>query len=193
MIRRPGGGARVAEGVPWSLCQGDVHENINNLVAGPKPQGGTTKKIWTLAKMGWNRELLKSGIALLRQASWSTICVEHCHVPTSKLKWLHPRYSKETLIVRSGLVSLSSLVTLSEDERKINKVKAGLARLFRKRPRQVGGIHMFRKSLFDLAHKKRKAGQVMASNMYRTIIAKASQRWEIMPLEQKLAFNRSAS
>ena len=97
---------RVAEGVPWSLCRGDVHENINRLVAGPKPQGGTTKKMWTLAKMGWNRELLKSGIGLLRQASWSTICVEHGHVPASKLKWLHPRYSKETLIVRSGQVSL---------------------------------------------------------------------------------------
>ena len=59
-------GLQYARRHPWSLCKGNIDENLSKLAAGGCPTKETAKKVWTLAKINFPRAALKVGLERMR-------------------------------------------------------------------------------------------------------------------------------
>eukprot|EP00971_Amphidinium_carterae_P211293 4192507-Amphidinium_carterae.1 len=46
----------VTSAYPWSLLEGDLHRNIEELLSGPCPLENVSSKVYRLCQRGYNRE-----------------------------------------------------------------------------------------------------------------------------------------
>eukprot|EP00974_Lingulodinium_polyedra_P008462 807650-Lingulodinium_polyedra.AAC.1 len=95
---------------PWTLCQGDIKQDLLELKeAGPATEG-TTWKVQQLLQRGHNLTELIAGVKLLQEATWSTCSVEQAHASVQMIRRHHPDYELNTLLLRSGIHTMRKLV-----------------------------------------------------------------------------------
>eukprot|EP00959_Pyramimonas_sp_CCMP1952_P012876 272315-Pyramimonas_sp.AAC.1 len=63
---------RSAHSLPFSLCIGDVDENLDSLCQQDMPDEETSAKIWTLLHAGFDKDTIKDGLRLLANVSFSS-------------------------------------------------------------------------------------------------------------------------
>ena len=66
---------RDARSGVWSLLRGDPAEQLEELRGQAKPADATLAKIWTLLRIGYNFEELLQALSLVRDLSWSSVCL----------------------------------------------------------------------------------------------------------------------
>ena len=72
---------REAHKRPWCLLQGDINANLDTLrVEMAEPTGDEiTRKLWLSLQRGYPRGQLLQALELLRNVSWTSLCVEQGH------------------------------------------------------------------------------------------------------------------
>ena len=137
---------------PWSLCRGDIDENLDCLAAETdEPVEPCTRQLWLLLGEGHPRVQLRKVVELLGQCSWSSLPAEQQHGSLALLHRWHPEYGMEMLISRSLLHTAFRLVPhQSKLDKSISRVIAKMDKLERCDPSKATGSHMLVKALVDV-------------------------------------------
>ena len=78
------------EKCPWSLVMGDIDENLDALQEQARaPRELVAKKIQTLLRMDFSRDVIKEGLMLLRDVRWSIASCEQGHGSASATSRQH--------------------------------------------------------------------------------------------------------
>eukprot|EP00971_Amphidinium_carterae_P173831 3445766-Amphidinium_carterae.1 len=89
------------EELPWSLCHGDIQQNLRDLQAQPAPpHDNVSSKIWGLLQSGSTIQFIEEGVRLLAMASFTSQFVEKLHASMSLVRRHHPSYGERTLCAR---------------------------------------------------------------------------------------------
>ena len=96
--------------LPWSLACGDPAANLEALSEQPQLQEATAAKIWTLLRLGYNRQQLLAGLRLLLDAPWGTVAVDQQHASAEVIKRFHHEVGMETLLPKSLVHSMRKLL-----------------------------------------------------------------------------------
>lgn len=134
-----------AEGPLWSLCRGDIVENLKALAARDRPScEGTLSKIWDLVSMGWPMGELKTMVETLGDSPWTSATTEQLHASAAVLSRFHPEYSLCTLLSRSmALAAARLLPSATKDEKQVESCRTRLKRLLRSCPEKTTGRHLY--------------------------------------------------
>ena len=112
-----------AQMLPWSLCRGNVQENLEELAQGGCPEEPVSKQLWMLLGMKHNMSELVQVVRLIGQVGWTSLPAEQQHGTLSMVKKWHPDYGLDTLMARSLLLQISRLLpSASADEKKGRQV-----------------------------------------------------------------------
>ena len=149
-------GFRVADTLPWTLCAYDVDAQLDALFRGPVPTDETAVKIYELLHLGASRQLVKYGLSLLSQISWSATATEQAHVAASSIMKQHRLYGENTMRMRALLLQLRPVLNPDAEATKLAKPRTRLDVLDRKRPDHVGARHIWVQDLVALGARKRK-------------------------------------
>ena len=87
-----------AEGLPWSLCVGNIQDNLQSLVAGRPPvPGSTAAKLSVLVRLGFNSVVLEEAVQCIGHVKFSTITAEQLHGSIAVCHNAHPEYEQIAL------------------------------------------------------------------------------------------------
>ena len=126
---------RPASMHPWSLCRGDLLQNLRELHDGPCPEEPVAQQLWELMDMQWNEEELVATLRLLGQCGWTSLVAEQQHASLAQLKKLHPGYGTDTLVSRALMLQVSRLLpSESRVQKQIKKVIRQMEKLDDKNP-----------------------------------------------------------
>ena len=167
-----------ASKLPWSLTQGDIAANLNELAAGPRPAelGGKIHDLLTV--IGYSRKELVKALELMREIGWCALFVEQMLATVTSLLRFHPEYNFNKLLARTIGLCLNRLVpNESADERRLRMLRDRLQRLLRRQPEKVSGRHMYVKDLFILARVKAQKTGVPLQCGYQQKIMKRHGRF----------------
>ena len=131
---------RAARALPWSLAVGDIDQNMAKLAASEEEPGdATARKIRLLLKAKYNTQQLRQGIEMFRDCSWSSVVVEQSHGSASTIKKQHSEHARDMLMQRSMIHMMRPLVSASQEEIALKRLKEKLDALKMKRPSKIGG------------------------------------------------------
>ena len=135
---------------PFSLTQGDILRNLEQLRAEPFDQiiDPTTRCIYELMHRGESLEYLKRCLELLKDTACSTNLVEQNHASGALLMRHHQTYGERTLRARSTIHQASVLFSDSTFQRDVGKLNTKLDRVSR-RQTQVSGFRAFCRTVPD--------------------------------------------
>ena len=85
------------ERLPWTLCRGDISENLETLRDGERPEEEVSGKVWDLMRVGYNKNQLTRMIQLLGDVPFSTAVTEQLHASAALVSRHHPDYGLGTL------------------------------------------------------------------------------------------------
>ena len=81
----------VATSLPWSLCAGDIAQNLQDLLSQQEcPSEPVSEKLYLLGQAGYNRHRLTEAVRLLGECSWTSAFTEKQHASTSRVRRHHP-------------------------------------------------------------------------------------------------------
>ncbi|CAE8616190.1 unnamed protein product, partial [Polarella glacialis] len=140
-------GLSQAREPPRLLCVGDLDANPDQLISGSVPQEETTWKIYELARLGFNRALLKDGLKLMGQAGWSSTTTEQAHVTASGVMKQHHEYGQQTMRARSALLQTRPVLLPDPEVVKMSVLQRRLENLQKKNPAKINGRHIYFKDL----------------------------------------------
>lgn len=132
----------VAHSLPWSLCQGNVH---NNIIALRDADGVESEhvaaQIQALARLGYSIRLLEQTIMLMGDLHWSTKGVEGQHGSTAVLHKFHPDLSGQSLSDWAFIHMTRALFKSVPDME--YKLRERIDRAMAENPWKVCGTHVF--------------------------------------------------
>ena len=133
-----------ARGMPFALCSGDVHMNLELLGRpGPMHEDEATQRIASLVRMRHSRAELVRLVSMFNELSWSSKKVEEDHAPGHKLRNHHNQYGQDMQLQRSFVCGLLSMVRQGKERAPLVRARKKLAILQKKQPRKATGRHMF--------------------------------------------------
>jgi hypothetical protein len=145
-----------AEGLPWSLCRGDIQANLRALKASPRPTHcDASAKAWDLMEVGWPLHSLQQMVQLMADAPFTTTVTEQLHASASVVARYHPEYQLDTLLARSMCLAVAKMLQKPPTvERAMAKAKAKLNRLNKAIPEKSSGRQVFFGDLCKVAGDK---------------------------------------
>ena len=146
---------RPARKLPWTLCIGNLDENVDKLMRGPLPSEEISLKIVELVGLGYNRADITKALELLGQVSWSATATEQAHVAASSIMKQHKAYGEDMMRSRAFLLQLRPLLVDDLEHRKVASLQARLEQLDKKRPDRINGRHVLVQDLAALVASKK--------------------------------------
>jgi hypothetical protein len=138
------------ERLPLKVCKGDLGLHIAELASLDQDAADRldvfSRKLWWLAQDGFSLSQFEEGIALLREAAFTTNTVEQNHRHAAMLTKLHSLYEEDTLRYHSLLAQARDLVGLSRHEQLKARLQARLSKLLDKQPENAHGFLEFKRS-----------------------------------------------
>lgn len=173
----------MAGQLPWSLACGDPAANLEALKEQPQPQEATAAKIWTLLRLGYNRQQLLAGLQLLLDAPWGTVAVEQQHASAAVIKRFHHEVGMETLLPKSLVHSMQKLLPKASPAAKsIAELRGSIHKLKSRQPSRVGPKQIYMKDLVQVAGQWGKTGQRhVPQGVQKTIMKKHSASFQQLP------------
>eukprot|EP00959_Pyramimonas_sp_CCMP1952_P144159 3017979-Pyramimonas_sp.AAC.1 len=86
--------------MPWSALSRPLEEAYEEFAHVPRPDDEVSLKIWSLIRVGADRQTVLEGISLLERLSWSTNPTEQGRSHAARI-FRHHRVSATTMEVRS--------------------------------------------------------------------------------------------
>ena len=140
--------------LPWSLCRGDLVQNLRDLKAEPEePEEPVCSQLYQLLHDDcYPDEKLVQVLQLLGQVGWTSLPCEQQHGSLAQLKKWHPEYTEATLIAR-GLMHHTSriLPQATAEQKRLSAINRQIAKLCKAKPERVGGQHMLLKAMISIA------------------------------------------
>lgn len=134
-----------ASAYPWSLCRGDLRQNLIALkeVDLPRDIDPATKRVQMMVRMGFPEAQLLDVCRLIAEVGWSTKAVEEAHGQAAVVHRLHPDLGAAGLPTRAFLGTSRALWQQPPEERSRQRIEAKRKRLAGNRGRAVSGRNMF--------------------------------------------------
>jgi hypothetical protein len=183
-----------AKALPWSLCRGNIAENLDRLGAGPRPDEDIAAKIWDLLDLGINRHLLHRMVLLLADCPWSTAVAEQLHASVALISRHHPEYGLGSVLARSTVLTARKLLPGATEAEKIAaKAEDRLRRLRNKNPDKATGRQFLFRDLSAVAGSRRAATPAAGRKVLQQKILKATSKMQkTQPAAMRLAYNLRA-
>lgn len=177
----------VAKALPYSLLRGDIDENLAALQRGPDVEEPIAAKIQYLLRRGESVEWIKGALELLRHTVWSGAVAEQQHASAAVVARYHPLIEHSALVSRSALHAFRKLLpSQSKKARKLQRFRAELERLDRRRPRRVGTWQMHCKEAVEATTKWKAEGRAIAdAKVHLRVLKKAKVLYDRMPLQRR--------
>lgn len=182
----------AAEGLPWSLCRGDISWNLEQLKDGSCPEhSDVASKAWQLLQMGHSRTVLIRMVELLADVPWSTQVAEQLHGSAAVVSRFHPEYSLDTLMCRAMILASAKLLpSPSTCEKRIAKARKGLQQLARRNPAKAGAKQVYFGDLCKVAADKYEAS--ILPRVRKIVMNTHSQAFKSHPFNVRFAYSRRA-
>lgn len=184
----------AAEGLPWSLCRGDISANLDALQVGPRPPEKVAAQLQDLLRNGYAKRELVRLVQLIGETPWTTAVVEQLHANAALLSRHHPDYALPTLLSRSMICMTNKLLpgpTLAQ--RKVANLQKAWARLRRKQPHRRKGRHELFKDLCSAAASKFKCKTALKWFRKKLMRAHADMFKKATPQQQSDYGKRAAA
>ena len=148
-----------AQGLPWSLCRGNLQQNLEDLAAEDCPDEPVSSQLWMLWHGGYSQDQCVQVVRLLGQVGWTSLPCEQQHGSLAMLKRWHPEYTEATLIAR-GLMHQACRILPQEstEEKAIAAINRKISKICRAAPERAGGQHMLMKALISVAKGRKEPG-----------------------------------
>lgn len=183
-------------GLPWSLCRGDITQNLADLAAMDKPQEVVSQQLWCLLRIGFPLAQLRAAVQLLGEIGWATLPAEQQHGSLAVLKKWHPEYTREALIGRAFILQLCRLLpSQSQEEKMLARLNLQIRRLEAKQPQKAqSGRHAVLSQLWKLARSRTWDGSAHSFSLDYTheIMKRHAAFWAKQNLAAKLKWERKA-
>ena len=137
----------------WPLCKGDTEANARALYGAPRPAHDDVVKAWALVNNG-EINTVKSGLALLRNTSFTSNNIEQGHRSASVTHQYHPFLGAKHLVERSTLHGSLPLFRDLAPASRTSRLKARMVALGRKKPLRVSGQNVYVGRVAEIAKRK---------------------------------------
>ena len=182
------------EKCPWSLVMGDIDENLDALQEQARaPRELIAKKIQTLLRMDFSRDVIKEGLMLLRDVHWSTASCEQGHGSASAISRQHPNYGLAMLSQRALIHMARSLLlghVGASGDAQIGKAARALAR---SKPGRISGRHVYFKEVLAVLSAPPTARLGRGNTMAVAAMRDHARRYSELPREERAVYERSAA
>lgn len=168
---------KPAGALPFTLLGADNSAKLDTLMAGARPPGTTSAKIFDLLRLGHSRETILQGLSLLEQISWSTTPTEQAHLPASKVLQSHRALSQAVMRARSMVVSMHPLLAISNEEKKRQCLLDKLARLEWRQPQQISGRRFYVKEAMSQARSMLLQERAKGVRVQNHVMAQHGAKW----------------
>ena len=185
-------GLREVRQQPWTLCRGDVVQNLNDLHAGAKPTEEVSARIWDLLEMGETPETLKPVVDLLAQVPWTTKAVEDPHRVANAIMKCKKAKGRNTILPISVLRQAAPLFRRSMDEQKVQNLQKRIDAVRRRQTWKINGRHAYCKALIETARDAGTSGTVVAQNFGTRVLKFHGKRWDEMDMRRKNKYRDDA-
>ena len=150
---------------PLAMVQGDIGENLNNLLH-REVSDPTVQKMRSLLRAGVPAAQLRGALELLRDAPCTVQMIEEAHACAAWVMREHPALNEAALLARSTVSQLRPFFTKPKHELALEALERKLAILSRRQPHKVTARHL----LFgSLAKRAAPAGTMTQVNAMSTI------------------------
>ena len=128
--------------LPFSLCVGDIAENLDRLMDGDEPSESVAGKIWSLLRSGFTKQRIIAALELMRELRWDTGVAEQQHASATMVAKFHPQVEEKGLMARASAHSFKRLLPAADTMSKMKqKLRARLEVLENMMPHKVGAWH----------------------------------------------------
>lgn len=179
----------VAEGLPWSLCDGDIKENLEALLSTEElPEEPVARKVCLLQQAGLNQARLMRGLQLLSECSWTSAFTEKQHASASSIKRQHPDIGDNVLTARAFIHSFREMLPgQSPLAKRRSQLQAKLLAAQKKNPERITGRQVY------LSHVMQKGKERQAVNPDRQfsrqrIMQLHGRMWWQLSTEERQAY-----
>ena len=174
-----------AKHLPWSLCAGNVHNNLLTLKDLQEPLEPTSCKVHRLLHQGCNLNELIMAVNLIGDCPWTTTVCEQLHGSVSLIHRQHPDYELNMLVARSFLHMLRSLPSMAAEELQVQKLQSELRQCTDQRVDSFGGRQVFFADLSRGASLRRLQDRFLPVDAWRLIMREHAGRYDALPHRSK--------
>ena len=176
-----------AKGYPWTLCRGDIKQNLFFLTLEDEPEDPTAAKIQQLMAHGYNVDLLAEGVQRVGDVHWSTVGVEQAHGSAATIHRFHPDYEVQTLVVMYILHIMRSLLPKTGPTTYIDQRLEWFAK---KQPHKAHGRSAFFAQLMQAV---KDFPPEQRGEVGRMVMKAHGQMWNELSLEQQAHYVEEAA
>ena len=179
---------------PLKYVVGNLDDNIRSLMNEEGVVHPLAVKWKTLVSLGFEEEVL-AGLALFREAAFSTILVEQAHASGSQVMRRHPMLETHSLVVRMTLHNCRMLFCHCPLERQFSHLES----LLDKVDKQFAGVHhtgarqMYVKALCEEVNAQKVRGSPSGKSVRLSIFKHHSQPFSKLNQGQMLALTQRAA
>ena len=178
---------------PWKYIVGIPELNIEELTEGPAPTDDVGLKMYTLATLGYEKEVA-SACALIQESAMTTILVEQCHASGAQIMHRHPQLEQESLCYRMTVHNSRTLFHPSAFAKEEDKLRELIDDLGRQMTNQshTGPRQMYCQLLVRHAKTLRLLGDPSEHAVRRSVFKLHGKQYELLSNQDKAALSGSA-
>ena len=128
--------------LPWTLCSGDIDQNLKDLRDGPEPVHPVARSLRELMLMRYSIKALHDVVVLLSLVRWSTLAVEQMHGSLAVVHKYHAQFLAETLKLRAFLHMFAQLVRPKKQDAALWRIQRRVTCLEGKHPLHMSGVNV---------------------------------------------------
>ena len=147
-----------ASKLPWSLCRGDIKENLDDLKSwGEAPDEPFSHNLWHLLQNDrFPEKQLVMVVELFGECPWSSMPAEQQHASVAQLHRWHPEYQLHQLLARSLVHQTVRLLPHpSKLEKQLARLSRKVERVQAKSAEKASPSHLMVKALIAVAKGKK--------------------------------------
>ena len=184
---------KPAAGLPWSLCRGDVIQNLHSLAQQEldDTHNSATRQIQALVKLGINQADLQDAIRLLGQVGWTTKGVEEQHASLAHLHRAHPDIDATHLSLRAYIHACRVFWRPDRSHARLDRLQKLLQKTRERRGRHISGENIFFKELHGRV-RSRMTGHGARAGVQQHILKQSRIRWGQLGARQKQRYRLMA-
>ena len=184
----------VATSLPWSLCAGDIAQNLEDLLSREEcPSEPVAEKLYLLGQAGYNRHRLTEAVRLLGECSWTSAFTEKQHASTSRVRRHHPELGDNMLMARAFCHTFAQMLPgMSEEDRKRAALVSQLVKTLKANPNYITGRQVFLRYIMQKASTLETSRGVASHYKRPRIMKYHGAHWEKLTAEAKRAYEQEA-
>ena len=179
--------------LPWSLAQGDIHQNLADLAAiEDAPVEFNSLAIREGIRAGLPASTFDGFVGNLNKVSCSSITTEQGHKATNNVLQSHKTAGVTLASTRANLNQFRQQVTPDKDSCRLAKLDKRIAREARRTPESCRGRQVFVMELSGQAKLLKRRGRAVAKDLQKQIVALHGVRWRGLSPAVKAQFEHRA-